>query len=113
MGLAIRSSGAVYTFGCLVLPGLVARSLCRETRPVLLVAPLLATAASGAAFVVAHGLDWPPAHTAVALLCGGVALAWAIVLLEESGHEHHAPAPHAHGDGYDHAHTHEHSNETN
>jgi ABC-type Mn2+/Zn2+ transport system permease subunit len=81
VGLAIRASGAVYTFGCLVLPGLMARSLCRETRPVLVLAPLLATAASGSAFVLANGLDWPPAHTAVALLCAGVALGWGVRFL--------------------------------
>lgn len=78
VGLAIRTSGAVFTFGCLVLPGLMARSLCREARPVLVLAPLLATAAAGAAFVLAHGLDWPPAHTAVALLCAGVAAGWGV-----------------------------------
>jgi len=78
VGLAIHTSGAVYTFGCLVLPGLIARNLCSETRPVLLLAPLLATAAAGAAFFLAHGLDWPPAHTAVALLCAGVVLAWGV-----------------------------------
>jgi ABC-type Mn2+/Zn2+ transport system permease subunit len=78
VGLAIRASGAVFTFGCLVLPGLAARSLCREARPVLLLAPLLATAAATAAFVLAHGLDWPPAHTAVALLCGAVAASWGL-----------------------------------
>jgi len=78
VGLAIRASGAVFTFGCLVLPGLAARSLCRETRPVLLLAPLLATAAVGAAFVLANDLDWPPAHTAVAILCGAVAAAWGL-----------------------------------
>jgi len=78
VGLAIRASGAVFTFGCLVLPSLAARSLCRETRPVLVLAPLLATAACAAAFVLSHGLDWPPAHAAVALLCGAVAAAWGL-----------------------------------
>lgn len=78
VGLAIRASGAVFTFGCLVLPGLVAKGVCRETRPVLVAAPLVATVATAAAFVLAHSLDWPPAHTAVAILCGGVALAWGV-----------------------------------
>jgi ABC-type Mn2+/Zn2+ transport system permease subunit len=78
VGLAIRASGAVFTFGCLVLPGLMARSLCREARPVLILAPVLATVAASAAFVLAHGLDWPPAHAAVALLCAGVAMGWGV-----------------------------------
>jgi len=32
----------------------------------------------GASFVLAHGLDWPPAHAAVALLCLGVPLGWGV-----------------------------------
>jgi ABC-type Mn2+/Zn2+ transport system permease subunit len=78
VGLAIRASGAVYAFGCLVLPALLAKSLFRETRPLLVAAPLLAAATAFAGFVLAHGLDWPPAHTAVSLLCLGVAAAWVV-----------------------------------
>lgn len=78
VGLAIRTSGAVFTFGCLVLPGLFAKSVCRETRQVLFVAPALAVAAAAAGFFLAHGLDWPPAHTIVALLCGGVLAGWGL-----------------------------------
>jgi ABC-type Mn2+/Zn2+ transport system permease subunit len=76
IGLSIRSSGLIYTFGCLVLPALVARNLCRETRPMLWVAPLVAAGSALAAFVVANDLDLPPAHAAVALLCLLVAATW-------------------------------------
>lgn len=76
VGLAIRTSGAVFTFGCLVLPGLAVRPLFRETRPILVAAPLLAAATALVGFVVSHARDWPPAHTVVALLCGAVVLAW-------------------------------------
>jgi zinc and cadmium transporter len=47
-----------------------------------------------------------------AALLVGVALAWGIVFLEESGHDHHAPGSHNHpaGDGHDHLHSgHDHS----
>lgn len=74
IGLSIRASGLIYTFGCLVLPALVARNLCREVRPMLWVAPAVAAAAAFAAFVVANAADVPPAHAAVALLCGLVVL---------------------------------------
>jgi ABC-type Mn2+/Zn2+ transport system permease subunit len=74
IGLSIRASGLIYTFGCLVLPALVARNLCREVRPMLWVAPAVAAAAAFAAFVVANAADVPPAHAAVALLCALVAL---------------------------------------
>jgi ABC-type Mn2+/Zn2+ transport system permease subunit len=76
IGLSIRASGLIYTFGCLVLPTLVARNLCREIRPMLLVAPLVAAATALASFVVANAADIPPAHAAVALLCALVPLTW-------------------------------------
>ena len=74
IGLSIRASGLIYTFGCLVLPALVARNLCREVGPMLWVAPLVGGAAAFAAFVVANAADVPPAHAAVALLCALVAV---------------------------------------
>ncbi len=76
IGLSLRASGLIYTFGCLVLPTLVARNLCREVRPMLLVAPLVAAAAALASFVVANAIDVPPAHAAVALLCLLVPATW-------------------------------------
>ena len=41
VGLSIRASGMLYTFGCLVLPALVAKNLCREVRHMFLVAPVV------------------------------------------------------------------------
>jgi len=76
IGLSIHVSGLIYTFGCLVLPAIAARNLCREMRSMLWVAPLLAVAAAALAFVVANAWDLPPAHATVAGLCGLVALSW-------------------------------------
>lgn len=78
VGLAMRISGLLYTFGCLVLPALVARSLGREIRPLLATAPLVALGAAVPGFVLAHGLDTPPAHTTVALLCAALGVAWGV-----------------------------------
>jgi ABC-type Mn2+/Zn2+ transport system permease subunit len=69
VGLAIRSSGMLYTFGCLVLPALVARTLCREVGAMLLLAPLLALTAAFIGFVAANHYDFPPAQLTIALLC--------------------------------------------
>jgi zinc/manganese transport system permease protein len=69
VGLSISVSGVLYTFGCLVLPALVARNVCREVRPMFVVAPVVGVAAAGAGFVVAHHGDYPPAQMTVALLC--------------------------------------------
>lgn len=76
VGLSIHSAGMIYTFGCLVLPALAARKLCREVRRMFWVAPAIGLATAGVAFVVAHDLDLPPAQLAVALQCAAVAGAW-------------------------------------
>jgi ABC-type Mn2+/Zn2+ transport system permease subunit len=78
VGLSIRSGGTLYTFGCLVLPALIAKNLCREVRPMLWVSPILAGVAALVGFVLAHELDLPPAHTTISLLCFGLLLAWAL-----------------------------------
>ncbi len=78
VGLAIRVSGTLYTFGCLVLPALIAKSWVREIRPLLLLAPAVGVAAAVAGFVLAHDLDTPPAHTSVALLCALLLASWTL-----------------------------------
>lgn len=84
VGLAIHSAGVLYTFGCLVLPALVARHLCREVRPMLIVAPVVAVATAGAAFLVAHHWDFPPAQMTVALLCALAAVTAPVPALRRS-----------------------------
>ena len=83
VGLSIRASGTLYTFGCLVLPPLIAKNVCREVRPMLWVAPGLAVAAGLAGFVLSHGLDLPPAHTTVGLLSAALPAAWGLRALRE------------------------------
>ena len=76
VGLAIHVSGVVYTFGCLVLPALVAKNVCREVRQMLVVSPLVALAAAIAGFVVANDYDLPPGQAAVAMLSVLLVGAW-------------------------------------
>lgn len=78
VGLAMRVAGLLFTFGCLVLPPLVARRVGREIRPLVWTAPAVALVVSVPAFVLAHGLDTPPAHTTVGLLCAVLLLVWAL-----------------------------------
>ncbi len=78
LGLAIHVSGVVYSFGCLVLPALVAKNLCREVRQMLWVSPLVALGAAVAGFVVANDRDLPPGQAAVAILCVALLAAWGI-----------------------------------
>ena len=76
VGLAIRTSGMLYTFGCLVLPALVAKSLCREVRTMFVVAPLVSLLSGVLGFILANHYDFPPAQMTVALLCLCLGLAW-------------------------------------
>ncbi|MBI4600699.1 MAG: metal ABC transporter permease [Planctomycetes bacterium] len=75
VGLSLRVSGMLYTFGCLVLPSLAARSFCRNARSVLIAAPITGLFTCAAAFVLANHYDQSPGQTAVAAMCGAAALA--------------------------------------
>ena len=83
VGLSIRSSGMLYTFGCLVLPALVAKNLCREVRPMFLVAPLVALGMGAVGFVLANQYDYPPAQMTVALLSLLLTIAWLLRRLRQ------------------------------
>jgi ABC-type Mn2+/Zn2+ transport system permease subunit len=76
VGLSIRTSGMLYTFGCLVLPALVAKNICREVGPMFLVAPTVSLGTAGLGFVLANHYDYPPAQLTVAGLCVAVMMAW-------------------------------------
>jgi ABC-type Mn2+/Zn2+ transport system permease subunit len=84
VGLSNRVAGAIFTFGCLVLPALAARNLCREVRTMLLVAPLLGLASAMVAFVVAHTLDYPPGQTTAFVQSLVLIAAWTIRLTSRS-----------------------------
>lgn len=75
-GMAIRSTGLLFTFGCLVLPALVAKNLCREVRPMFWVAPLVASSAVIIGLVLAHHFDFPPGQLVVAVLAALLVAAW-------------------------------------
>ncbi len=78
VGLSIRASGMLYTFGCLVLPALVAKNLCREVRHMFLVAPAVALLIGIIGFVLANGYDFPPGQMTVALSCVLLVVVWFI-----------------------------------
>lgn len=78
VGLSLRVSGMLYTFGCLVLPALIAKNLCREVRPLFLVAPLIALSTGAMGGVLADATDSPPAQMTVALLSLALVIAWVI-----------------------------------
>ncbi|MDD5642842.1 MAG: iron chelate uptake ABC transporter family permease subunit [Syntrophales bacterium] len=76
VGLSIRVSGMLYTFGCLVLPALIAKNLCREVRTMFLLSPVIALGTGIFGFILAHRFDFPPAQMTVALLNLFLCLTW-------------------------------------
>jgi ABC-type Mn2+/Zn2+ transport system permease subunit len=76
IGLSMRVSGMLYTFGCLVLPALIAKQCCREVRPLFLIAPLVALSLGALGCVLADATDSPPAQMTVALLSLALMIAW-------------------------------------
>ncbi len=76
VGLSMRTSGMLFTFGCMVLPSLIAKNLCRAVGTIFYAAPLFAFAASAFAFILANYYDCPPAQMTIGLLCVCLGLAW-------------------------------------
>ena len=76
IGLSIRASGMLYTFGCLVLPALVAKNLCRRVRTMFFVSPAVAVGTGVIGFILAHHYDYPPGQMTVALFCFLLMIAW-------------------------------------
>ena len=77
VGWSLKVAGLLYVFGCLILPPLIARRLCREARTMLIAAPSIALAAAVAGSVLAHHHDFPPAQMIVALLGTLLGVVWA------------------------------------
>ncbi|MBZ0271611.1 metal ABC transporter permease [bacterium] len=82
IGLAIRSSGLLFTFGSLVLPPLIAKNLCRRMESMFVVAAAASLTAGVAGFMIANQGDYPPAQMTVAILAALLAGAWALRALQ-------------------------------
>ncbi len=78
IGLSIRVSGLLFTFGSLILPALIAKNVVHEVRSIFWAAPLIAVATTLCAFVLAHHYDLPPGQMAVALQGIVLAFIWIV-----------------------------------
>src|SRR5690606_10930547 len=67
-GLMLRSTGLLFTFGCLVLPALAAKSLACEIRSLFWLAPLIAVVGVLSGLILAHFYDFPPGQVIVVVL---------------------------------------------
>lgn len=69
VGLGVRSTGMLFTFGCLALPVMIAKQACGEVRSMFWVSPLIAAVAALLGLWLAYIADLPPGQVVVALLC--------------------------------------------
>ena len=69
VGLAVRSTGVLFTFGALALPVMIAKQLCGEVRSLFLLAPILAAILSFFGLWASHRWDLPPGQAAAGLMC--------------------------------------------
>jgi ABC-type Mn2+/Zn2+ transport system permease subunit len=78
IGMSVRSTGMMFTFGCLVLPVMIAKQLCGEVRTLLVASPLAAVMTAALGLWAAYEWDLPPGQSVVALQ--SIALAAAVAL---------------------------------
>ena len=71
IALALRTTGMLYVFACLLLPALIARPWSHSLRQLSLLTPVCAMAASVSGSALAHWLDLPPAQ-----LCSAWLVLW-------------------------------------
>ena len=69
LGVSLKTSGAVYSFGCLIIPVLVAAKFCRTTRALFFIAPLIATLTALFGFAAGAFYNIPEAYLTVFSMC--------------------------------------------
>lgn len=84
VGLSIRTSGMLFTFGCLVLPALIAKNLCRQVRAMFFVAPAIGVGTAILSFSLANHYDYPPGQLTVAIYSLELVLGWMARRLRET-----------------------------
>jgi ABC-type Mn2+/Zn2+ transport system permease subunit len=78
VGLSLRTAGMLYAFGCLVLPALITKNLCRRVRSMLAITPAIGLLTAMISSVLANHYDLPPAQATVALLAVLILPAWGV-----------------------------------
>lgn len=69
LGTTLKISGTLYSFGCLILPVLTAANLCRRTRILFLISPVIALLGTFAGFALGGYYNIPQAQLTVFILC--------------------------------------------
>lgn len=78
IGMAMCSSGMIFTFGCLVLPAQIAKTLCKRVSLMFIVSPLIAIISVASGLIIANYYNYPPGQMIISLMGGFLVLAWVI-----------------------------------
>ena len=68
LGLCIKVSGTLYTFGCLVLPVIIAANLVKSVRMLFLISPIIAFVMSFIGFAAGNFYDIPQTQLTIFLM---------------------------------------------
>ena len=69
LGTTLKISGTLYTFGCLILPVLVASNLCKNTRLLFILSPIIASTSAFLGFALGNYYNIPQAQLTIFLMC--------------------------------------------
>jgi len=75
IGLAVPAAGVVFTFGCLVLPVMIAKQFFGEVRLLLIASPIIGAGGAIVGLALAYIWNLPPGQVVVVLLGGAMAVA--------------------------------------
>ena len=81
VGMSMKLSGMLFTFGALILPVMLAARWANTVGGTILLAPLIAVLATFVAFVTANHFDLPPGQAAAALLSLAIIPSWLVARL--------------------------------
>jgi len=75
IGMSVRATGMVFTFGCLALPVMIAKQFCGEVRALFWVSPLIAALCGACGLWAAYEWNLPLGQAVVAALSVALAIA--------------------------------------
>lgn len=76
MGISVRISGVLFTFGCLILPPLAAKVLSKNLSSLFWLSPLIAGFSTLGGFILAIHYDFPLGHMVIFILAMVLILSW-------------------------------------
>ena len=69
LGATLKTSGTLYSFGCLILPVLIAANLSKNTRILFLLSPIIGLSAAILGFALGGFYNIPQAQLSIFILC--------------------------------------------